>query len=202
MTMSNLIIAPHIDDETLGCGGIMAASADSHVFFCGVEEFHEIPREERLKEAGNVAEHFGYTWELYEEATVNRYDCNEFVDIFQELINRRCPERMFIPYPSYNQDHQEVYHAAMIALRPHDRNHFVKKVLVYDLLDCFWYAPEYEVNYFVPIDIVKKLAGYNLHSSQVRGHRSFDQITALATLRGAMIGVPHAEAFIIKRWVE
>lgn len=200
--MSDLIIAPHIDDEALGCGGTMATSVDFHVFFCGVSNFHIISREERLVEVRNVAEHFGYTWELYAESTVNRYDGKEFIDIFQNLINRRCPERVFIPYPSYNQDHREIYHAAMIALRPHDRNHFVKKVLVYEMLDCFWYEPKYEVNYFVPIDINKKIFGYNLHGSQVRGHRSFDHVIALATLRGAAIGVPHAEAFIIKRWVE
>ena len=111
--------------------------------------------------------------------------------------------KLYIPYPSYNQDHREIYDAAMIALRPHDRNFFVKRVLVYEGMGSFqWYQQAYEINAFVKIDVDKKIKGYNLHASQVRGHRSTDHLRALAKLRGSQVGVDYAEGYMIKRWVE
>jgi len=199
--MKKLVIAPHIDDEAVGCGGIL--DEDTYVYFCGVDWFHEISREERLKEAENVSEHFGYKYEVNTKPIVNNYNGKEFINIFQKLINEQGPDKIYIPYPSYNQDHREIYDAVMIALRPHDRNFFVKKVLVYEGIGAFqWYQPDYEVNHFVAIHIKRKIEGYMLHGSQVRMHRSPEHIKALATLRGSQIGVPFAEAYIIKRWVE
>jgi LmbE family N-acetylglucosaminyl deacetylase len=200
--MKKLVVAPHADDETVGCGGIL--DKDTFVFFCGIDEFHEISMKDRIKEVDNVANHFGYKYGVNNsDSVVNRYKREDFIDGFQHLINSYKPDRIYIPYPSYNQDHQSIYDAAMIALRPHDRNFFVKKVLVYEGMGAFqWYQPDYEVNHFVEIDIKRKIQGYLKHKSQVRGHRSPDQIMALATLRGSQIGVLHAEAYIIKRWVE
>lgn len=199
--MKKLVIAPHIDDEAVGCGGIL--DSDTYVYFCGVDWFHEITQAERLAEAKNVSQHFGYEYEVNTMPVVNEYDQRSFINIFQKLINETAPEKIYIPYPSYNQDHREIYDAAMIALRPHDRNFFVKKVLVYEGMGAFqWYKPDYEVNHFVEIDIGRKLQGYLLHDSQVRGHRDPAHIRALAMLRGSQIGVDYAEGYIVKRWVE
>ena len=38
----------------------------------------------------------------------------------ESAINTFRPDIVFIPNPSYNQDHQAVYDASIIALRPHD----------------------------------------------------------------------------------
>lgn len=200
--MKKMVIAPHIDDETVGCGGIL--DEDTYVFFCGVDEHHIVSAKDRLKELENVAKHFGFTYGVDTTAIVNRYKREEMIDGFQHIINSYKPDRIYIPYPSYNQDHQAVYDAAMIALRPHDKNFFVKKVLVYEGIGAFqWYNNSYEVNHFVEIeDITRKLQGYMFHESQVRGHRSPDDIMALAKLRGSQMGVRYAEAYIIKRWVE
>jgi LmbE family N-acetylglucosaminyl deacetylase len=196
-----LIIAPHLDDEVLGCGGVLGP--DSHVFFCGLQEAHVLPAKERLVEAENASKLLGHTYQIHQGTIVNRYDSRDYVDVFEQLINRLKPEKVYIPYGSYNQDHRAIHDAAMIALRPHDKNWFVKKVLVYEELDAAqWYKPGYEVNHFVEIDMDRKLRGYSCHASQVRAHRSRAHLIALATLRGSQIGVPYAEAFIVKRWVE
>ena len=199
--MKKLVIAPHIDDEAVGCGGIL--DKDTYVYFCGVDWFHEISQAERLKEADNVSEHFGYKYEVNTMPVVNDYDTNYFINVFQKVINEYAPDKIYIPYPSYNQDHRAIYDAAMIALRPHDRNFFVKKVLVYEGMGAFqWYKTDYEVNHFVKINIDRKITGYLLHQSQVRAHRSTEHIRSLANLRGSQIGVEYAEAYIVKRWVE
>ncbi len=36
MEIKNLVIAPHVDDEILGCGGILNSSF--LVYFCGIDE--------------------------------------------------------------------------------------------------------------------------------------------------------------------
>ena len=36
--MKKLIISPHIDDEVLGCGGIL--DEDTFVLYCGMDEAH------------------------------------------------------------------------------------------------------------------------------------------------------------------
>jgi LmbE family N-acetylglucosaminyl deacetylase len=201
LRMKKLVIAPHIDDEVVGCGGIL--DEDTIVYFCGVDQYHIIPKEERLKELQKVCDFYNYKYNVNEKSVVNKYCATDFIDDFQDTINVFKPEKVYIPYPSYNQDHQQIYNAAMIALRPHDKNFFVKKVLVYEGIGAFqWYKPDYEVNHFVEIDIERKLEGYARHKSQIRGHRSFEHVRALATLRGSQIGVKYAEAYIIKRWVE
>jgi hypothetical protein len=51
------------------------------------------------------------------------------------------------------------------------------------------------------LDIEKKLLAYKMYNSQIRGHRSFETVEALARLRGAHICVPFAEAYFAKRIV-
>jgi len=190
-----------VDDEVIGCGGIL--DDKTYVYFCGLQDHHILPAAKRLEELQNVANWFGFSWELNRTSVVNKYDQHDFIDKFEAIINKFKPDKVYIPYTSYNQDHRAIYDAAMIALRPQDKNWFVKKVLVYEGMGAFqWYKPDYEVNHFVPIDIRRKVRGYEMHASQVRGHRSPDHVMALAKLRGSQIGVAYAEAYIIKRWVE
>lgn len=200
----DLVIAPHIDDEVIGCGGaIDRCETAPFVYFCGVDHFHEIPRGARMVEAKAVSEYLGYEYEVNMHSIVNFYKIGDFIDVLQGVINDKKPDKVYIPYPSYNQDHRTIYNASMIALRPHDRNFFVKKVLVYEGLGAFqWMNNDYKPNHFVPIDVNVKIEAYKLHASQVREFRSFDHVRSLAKLRGSQMGVPYAEAFMIERWVE
>tara|TARA_B100000131_G_scaffold303844_1_gene328279 strand:- start:18 stop:626 length:609 start_codon:yes stop_codon:yes gene_type:complete len=202
--MKRIVIAPHIDDDVLGCGGII--DKDTLVIYCGVDDYHVVSREERLKEADSVKEYLGNDYKLYHGHKVNNYKSVDLIDEFSKTINNHKPEEIYIPYPSYNQDHRAVYEAIMISLRPHDINFFVKKVLVYEQPHVFlWndtYKDNFKPNYFVPIDIDRKIKAYELMKSQVRDFRSSEDIRALSQLRGTQSGCDYAESFQIIRWVD
>ncbi len=108
-----------------------------------------------------------------------------------------------MPHPGYNQDHRTIFNAAMIALRPHDKIFFVKKVLVYEAAhDVIWNPKKMNLNYFAPIDIERKIKAYELYNSQVRRMRSSQLLRDIAAARGASSNCKHAEAFEILRWSE
>ena len=207
MEFKNLVIAPHIDDEVLGCGGILDATF--FVYFCGIDEgmFRKdkdaTSVKNRYEELKNVSHFLGFKWECNEKSKINHYTEQEFIDIFEDLINRIRPEKVFLPHAGYNQDHRAVFNAALIALRPHDRNFFVKKVLVYEAAhDVMWNPKDMGLNYFVPIDMERKIKAYEFHKSQVRGMRSPQLLKEIAAVRGASSNYKYAEAFQILRWCE
>jgi LmbE family N-acetylglucosaminyl deacetylase len=203
-----LIIAPHADDEVLGCASVLR---NSYVLYCGINEL-KLPehiratrpsREERYVEIEECAHYMGFKMELLEGRCVNHYQAIDFISSIEEEIEWLKPDKVFIPRPCYNQDHQEIYKACQVALRPHDRNFFVKKVLVYEQpQDMTWDQNDFKVNYFMPLNIEEKINAYKCHKSQVRGMRSPQILQAMAELRGASVNMPYAEAFKIERWVE
>lgn len=203
----NLIISPHVDDEVLGCGGILDSSC--FVYYCGIDESklrHDkdpTSIKERYEELSKTAKFLGFEWECNKKSKVNNYTEQEFIDVFEDLINRIKPEKIFLPHPGYNQDHRTVFNAAFVALRPHDRNFFVRKALVYEAAhDVIWNPEKMELKYFVPIDIERKIKAYGLQKSQVRGMRSPKLLREIAAIRGAAVNKPYAEAFQILRWCE
>jgi len=157
----------------------------------------------RQAEIKAVSNFLGFKYECNNNTLVNHYKETEFIDIFTDLFNKLKPERVFIPFPSYNQDHRTIYNAARIALRPHDKNFFVKRVLVYEQPHSYiWEHKPFKANYFIPINIESKIKAYSLHKSQVRGMRSEELLRAMAKVRGAQANCENAEAFLIERWVE
>jgi len=207
MSVKNLVIAPHVDDEVLGCGGIL--DSNFFVYFCGIDESKlredkdRTSTEVRFEELKNVANFLGFEYECNESSKVNHYVEQDFINVFEDLINKIKPETVFLPHPGYNQDHRTIFNAAMVALRPHDMNFFVRKVLVYEAAhDVIWNPKKMNLNYFVPIDIEKKVKAYELHKTQVRGMRSPQHLREIAAVRGAASNCKFAEAFEILRWSE
>lgn len=205
MAVKKLVISPHADDEILGCGGIL--DKDSFVYYCGIDESRmregETPVNERLASIKKVAEFLGFKYECNMEGKVNFYDERHYIPIIEGLINRLKPEMIFIPCPDYNQDHRAIYNAAWIALRPHDRNFFVKKVLMYETSqNAIWNPVQMKLNCFMKIDGHKKVKAYYLYESEVRSMRSPEMLMDIAKIRGKASNYEFAEAFEVMRWVE
>ena len=202
--MKRLIIAPHVDDDVLGCGGILDKSC--HVLYCGLDEtgLEDRPTmEDRLKEINDVQSITGHSFDVLDNL-VNRYDEFKLIGQLENAINTIKPKEVYVCHPSYNQDHKSVYNAAMIALRPHDTNYFVSKVFLYEQPQVyFWNTTDrdFTANYFVGIDIEKKIKVYETMKSQVRSFRSSEHIRANSKIRGGQSNHEYAEAFEIVRWV-
>ena len=96
-----------------------------------------------------------------------------------------------------------MYDACLIALRPHDLNHFVPNVYVSEVDQyLLWGKNDFEVNYFESIDVDIKIEGYLLYNSQVRNFRPPELIKSYAQIRGLSAKVPYAEAFKIIREIK
>jgi N-acetylglucosamine malate deacetylase 1 len=202
VSQSVLVLAPHADDEVLGCSSWLGGS--SHVVYMGIDPFHVVPREERLAEVTRVSELCAFSWEA-KDFPVNRYHLHLFDQIqeLEALLDRMEPETLLVPAPTHNQDHRTVYEAAVTAVRQHDRNFFVPRVLLYEGPDSYL-AQAWQLlpTYFRRVDLDRKLEANALHASQRRGHRSEDILRTMAAHRGAQSGLGYAEGFVVHRWVD
>ena len=222
--MRILIIAPHPDDETLGCGGTMARlAAEGHEVIVGVitghgekphplypaEGFQQIRAE--LAAACNIlgverVEFINLPTVLVPD--LPRHILNKAVF---ELIEGVNPEKLFVPFPlDLHGDHREIFHAASIAWRPYlSLGKQIREVFCYEVLSETHLNIPYVEQSFVPnifydvsdyID--KKIEAFACFASQVQAPpmpRSLSSLRALATYRGSQIGVAAAEAFVSVR---
>ncbi len=197
--VKTLIVSPHIDDDVLGCYSFLQPG--TVVCYMGVEDRAYVSANERIEELKIVSHTKGFSWQIFENC-VNKYEVTALIPILEEQINKNKPVRVFIPHYSYNQDHQAVYNAAMIALRPHDQNWFVNQVFVYEQPHTvLWPVKSFTPNYFIKIDVEDKIRTYKLYKSQVRKHRSPEIIRTIASLRGSQCNLAYAEAYSCIRFV-
>lgn len=206
--MKTLILSPHIDDEVLGC--FSCIDNNTFILYCGYDETHikfdwvkERPDTDlRIKELLAIQDKHKFNYHILDNK-VNKYKIEDLIPSFEKYINEVQPDEIYIPVPSYNQDHRVVYEAALTALRPHDINFFVKKVFIYEQLQDLWNHNYHSFNpiYFKPVNIEDKISTYLLYESQVRNFRSPDMLKTLAHLRGIQSNMNYAEGFEIIRYI-
>lgn len=122
------------------------------------------------------------------------------------------PDILAVPWVhDYNQDHRAVAQAALAATRPSPRaDKFTPDfILTYESPMNQWsvsgtaLAPNFYVT-LTAAHMKKKVKAMGLYTSQVRRAthpRNGGSLTALARLRGAMVGEPFAEGFVCQKLV-
>ncbi|PKG31515.1 PIG-L deacetylase family protein [Methanoregula sp.] len=214
--MNVLVIAPHPDDEVLGCGGTIyrLAQEGNNVALCIVTKPYppdwseayiqkkHIEIEQSNKKLG-ISRMIPLGFPTVKLDTVPQKDLN---DALSEIIRDVRPDLVFIPHNGdLNKDHRIVHEAALVATRPLSSP--VKKILSYETLsETEWGRTLARFLPGVYFDITDyremKLDAMKLFETELRlppHPRSAELIAALATKRGSEIGVKYAEAFMLVR---
>jgi LmbE family N-acetylglucosaminyl deacetylase len=205
-TVRRLIIAPHCDDESLGCGGLIAKYPRQ----CGVVVIAQ-PDDVRLKEFEAAREVLGYSVAVHLDL-MDGYigeDMHHLVGLLDKVIAQTQPSELYLPYPSMHQDHIAAYTAGSRAgrLSMSPGHHFTPSIFVYDVA-------VYDLNLF-PTDlhwdlfesltegqIDKKVEALQCYSSQaVTGPHPINGMKNLAQATGNSCAVDWAERFAVKRKV-
>jgi len=214
-----LVIAPHPDDEVLGCGGTIlrhvAEGNAVHVVICTRGEYARFGKEqvERVQaEARAVHQFLGLTGSHFLDLPAAALDTIPGADVnaaIARVLDQVRPDTVYLPHPGdVHRDHQVVFQAAMVACRPNSP-HCPSRMLAYETLsETDWYAapltPAFVPNVFLDITsyLARKLKAFEMYASQVRPsphQRSLEAVRALAITRGHAVYVPFAEAFVLIR---
>lgn len=222
----SLIIAPHADDETLGCGATISKINESgnDVYIAvltnacvGAKElFSEDDIRRVRKEALKAHAILGVKKTLFYDLPAPRLDQHplyKISDVIAQFIKEIKPATLFIPHRGdLHVDHRLIYDAALVAARPQN-NCSVRKILAYETLSETEWASPYQESYFIPnyfIEVsdrhlAKKKEAMSCYRSQIREYphsRSIETIEILSRYRGSIIGVNAAEAYSLVRIIE
>ena len=218
-----LVIAPHSDDEVLGCGGLISRVKNDGgkvfvlIFNLGFEKDDtkesQEKRKNEVKEAMSVLKVDDYHV-VHDQPDNNRdldvEPLHSLIEIIESTstvsLEKIAPTIVAIPTIfSHHQDHVHVHHACIAALRPISTP-VSNIVLSYE-------APEhsrwsvsgvFEPNFYVDIENVleDKTKAFYKYKSQIRpGGRDSNTITNQAGYRGQEVGKKFCEAFFAHRFV-
>lgn len=221
-----LVVAPHADDEILGCGGVIAKhlEAGDQVFIAimtnaavGAPELFDAEAIEIIRaEAKRSHALLDVTETAYFDfpaPQLEQYPQYKIASVLNQLIREKQIDTLFIPHKGdLHLDHGVIYNACLVAARPVP-GQCVKHIYAYETLsETEWGHPTPEA-VFIPRRFVvlseqnfeKKLAAMECFQSQLKDFpntRSLEAIRNLAALRGATVGAPFAEAFDIIRSID
>ena len=221
--MKILVIAPHPDDETLGCGGTIKKyiKEGNDVFLCIVTKAYTPDWSDefiknREKEIENSAKELGIKKVVNLDLPTVKLDTlpqKDLNDAISKCVNDIKPEIAFIPFHGdINKDHKLVSEATLVALRPKPGSP-TKKVYLYEVLsETEWSKPAQKIedvfvpNYYEDItdfldDKIKVMKCYKSEVKEYPHPRSLEGIKVLAQKRGMEIGVKYAEAFMLLRQI-
>lgn len=214
--MKILVIAPHPDDEVLGCGGTIAKHVrkGDELHLCIVTkaytpDWSEEFLKNRPKEIAKSNKILGIqkTYFLdYPTVKLDTIPQNKLNKSISAVVNEVKPDIVYIPHKGdINKDHRLIFEASLVALRP--VNHIVKKIVSYEVIsETAWgqelglFAPTIYENISKTFEIkIKAMESYKSELRQYPHPRSLMAIEALARKRGSEISVEFAEAFMLIR---
>ncbi|WP_416357625.1 PIG-L deacetylase family protein [Aureimonas phyllosphaerae] len=214
-----LVIAPHPDDEVLGCGGTMARAAavgcEVHVAVVTrgqAPAFSEDLINTVRAEARAAHAHLGVLethWLELPAAQLAETPHARLNAALADLVRKVRPDTLLIPFVGdMHLDHQLIFLSSLVASRPHQAE-YPRRILAYETVsETNWNAPYvtagFVPNVFIGIEetLERKLEAAALFRSQVRPfphERSLETLRALAVVRGTAMHLAAAEAFVLIR---
>lgn len=214
-----LIIAPHADDEVLGCGGLIEKACryknDVKVVVIAVGDITHphntktVQAETRIQELKDALAILGCDdFEVMykdKDSLLDTIPKSEIISKLDNIINNYKPTMVFIPLPSYHQDHVVLFETCFAALRPKP-NQFIKLIAMYEYPLSSWYYQRFwntgELYLDLSQTIQKKIEAFIQHKSQRRPPNhliSPESVLKWAEMRGLEIGLSYAEKFYILR---
>ncbi|MBU1563996.1 MAG: PIG-L family deacetylase [Proteobacteria bacterium] len=219
MTKRILIVAPHPDDETLGCGGVMKKFTNRRDDVFVLVMTRGNPRlyaEEKIdnirKEARTAHDLLGVAETRFLDFLAPELDTTSIAEIARSIAGVIAEfeiNTLFLPHRGdIHHDHQIVFDAGLVASRPVGK-YSVTGVYAYETLSETEWAAPFGDQVFIPTcfydisaEMEKKLEAISCFKSQLRAFpnpRSLENIEALAKFRGATVGFKRAEAFSVIR---
>ena len=217
-----MVIAPHPDDEVLGCGGTIRKLSqqghDVHVAIAtrGWEPLFPPEQVEQVRgEAQKANDLLGAKQLHFLDLPVLRLvelPEHELNGAVTKIVQETDPQWVLLPFRSdLHEDHKQIFDAAEIALRPLPGRLNVERILCYETLsETHWHAPGVEPAFtphlYVDISdhLSAKLEAMQCYTSQIKeppNARSLESIEALAKFRGMTVHRHAAEAFMVMREV-
>ena len=214
--MKILILAPHPDDEVLGCGGTIAKNVGlGHEIYVVIitkaytpnwSEQFLINRQQEIKAVKTILGIKEYIFLDYPTVKVDTFPQKDLCDKLTDIVNTIKPEILYIPHKGdLNKDHRLTFEAALVAARP--INHKIRRILSYEVLsETEWgnhiepFFPTVYVDISDTIELkIKAILAYKSELKEAPHPRSIVIIRSLAQKRGSEVGVNYAEAFTLLR---
>ncbi|MEK5483878.1 MULTISPECIES: PIG-L deacetylase family protein [unclassified Viridibacillus] len=211
-----IIVTPHPDDETLGCGGtLLKYKKENHDLYWLIvtgmgDSFTKERKQKRQKEIDTVANMYDFKEVFQLDFPAAELDCIPMGDIvgrISQVFSKVKPQIVFTPYPGdIHSDHKVVFDATMSCTKWF-RYPSVERVLAYETLSETDFSIDPDVNGFRP-NVYINIGGFleekikimNIYASEISAFpfpRSEKAIKSLAYLRGAASGYEEAEAFML-----
>ncbi|MBK30346.1 MAG: GlcNAc-PI de-N-acetylase [Euryarchaeota archaeon] len=215
-----LVVAPHPDDETLGCGGTLLRHCQegdavhwmivSEMTSDGGYSLDQIQR--RNKEISSVAEAYKFEGVHrlgFPSSQLDTYSIKSIVDAMAVIFRSISPNILYLPFPAdAHTDHQISFKAASACTKAF-RFNSVRKVMCMEIPSetNFSITPidrEFRPNCYVDINpfLNQKVSIMELYDGEISDFpfpRSDRAIKSLAYLRGAEAGRFACESFMLLR---
>jgi N-acetylglucosamine malate deacetylase 1 len=223
MSETVLAVVAHPDDEVLGAGGTLArhaAKGDAvHILFLadgvGARGDDKAAAERRVKAARLAASALGAHAPEFLSLPDNRLDRLDLLDIVQPIesaIRKIAPATIYTHHAGdVNIDHEVCQRAVLTACRPLPGSTVLRIYAMEVASSTEWSSPQ-SGNAFIPTHFVdisgtreakrRALEAYGEEMRLFPHARSYEAVDALATWRGASVGLPAAEAFMVVREIE